>query len=235
MKKLSRMIRRKLKLLLGREIDITPDVKCSTEFHGTEYGGWAVLSGSVNSSSRVMSVGIGEDASFDLSLIKSHGCQVYGFDPTPKSADWVRNNILDQGFHFNPVALAGYNGTIKLFLPRNTNHVSASCQQASHISGEAFEAPCFTLDTLLDQLGWDAADIVKMDIEGAEYAVIEESVRSGAIDKVNQLLIEFHHYFSGFSSSDTTHVIHLLRKHDFVIGWVSPSGHEVLFIRKHLV
>ena len=34
-------------------------------------------------------MGCGEDISFDLGLIEMFDCDVYGFDPTPKSIDFV--------------------------------------------------------------------------------------------------------------------------------------------------
>ena len=34
--------------------------------------------------------------------------------------------------------------------------------------------------------------VVKMDIEGAEYAVLEKMVVDGSIDYVNELFVEFH-------------------------------------------
>ena len=39
----------------------------------------------INEKSIIYSFGIGEDISFDLSLIKEFDCNVFGFDFTPKS------------------------------------------------------------------------------------------------------------------------------------------------------
>ena len=36
----------------------------------------------LNSKSVVYSIGIGTDASFDLELINTFNCEIYGFDPT---------------------------------------------------------------------------------------------------------------------------------------------------------
>ena len=37
--------------------------------------------------------------------------------------------------------------------------------------------------------------VVKLDIEGAEYEVIESMLNSGAINRVNELYIEWHDHF----------------------------------------
>ena len=48
--------------------------------------------------------------------------------------------------------------------------------------------------TLMRDLGHERLDVLKMDIEGAEYEVVADVLASG-ID-IGQLLIEFHHRFS---------------------------------------
>lgn len=231
MKKYTRMIRRRIQLLFGREINIKPTINLPVEFHGTEYGGWAIRKDSLNAQSQVISVGVGEDASFDLSLISKYGCTVHAFDPTPKSAAWVHQNITDKNFVFEPYALADKDGYLKLFLPKNTEHVSASCQLSSHVSAEFFDAPCLRLSSLLKRLSFSRIDVLKIDIEGAEYAVINDVISSGSISSIDQLLVEFHHYFTGFSVRDTRDVISKLSKAGFDIAWVSAIGHEVLFVR----
>ena len=50
------------------------------------------------------------------------------------------------------------------------------------------------LSTILEKLGHNRIDILKMDIEGAEYEVIEDIISSTV--PIQQVLIEFHHRFS---------------------------------------
>jgi hypothetical protein len=57
---------------------------------GTEYGGWSLCPHLLCQESIVYSIGIGDDISFDLSLIKKFGITVNAFDPTPESVKWVR-------------------------------------------------------------------------------------------------------------------------------------------------
>ena len=59
---------------------------------GSVYGGGWVVPDRLDSSSLVLSFGIGEDITFDAMLIERTGCRVVGFDPTPRSAAWVRSN-----------------------------------------------------------------------------------------------------------------------------------------------
>jgi hypothetical protein len=92
-KALSRPARRRLAVLLGKDLHISRSLDLPVEFHGSEYGGFAILRNSLSSKSMVWSCGIGEDASFDASVIAQYGCTVHGFDPTPRSIAWVGANV----------------------------------------------------------------------------------------------------------------------------------------------
>ena len=59
------------------------------------YGGYCLCETSrlVDQSAVVYSFGIGEDISFDEGLIISYNISVYGFDPTPRSIEFVAKKI----------------------------------------------------------------------------------------------------------------------------------------------
>ncbi|MBI2513161.1 MAG: FkbM family methyltransferase [Opitutae bacterium] len=218
------------KVVTGREVWMRSRVSAVTEFHGSEYGGWAILADSLDASSTVLSFGIGDDCTFDLALIAKYGCTVHGFDPTPKSIAWVESNIHDPRFVFHPWALAGHSGTLELYLPVHPDHVSASLRPGTHVSAGRVQVPCFDPRMLMQRLGVAEIDVLKMDIEGAEYEVIDRLVTDGELRKVRQLLIEFHHWLPAFGAAATRRALHQLRQAGFVPCWISPSGHEVLFV-----
>jgi len=231
MKTILKALRQHVNIFLGREVRLSPRIRVDLEFHGSSYGGWAIRKDSLNNRSCVISAGVGEDASFDLSLIEKYCCRVVALDPTPKAVTWVRRNISSPLFQFRPLALSDSDGQIKLFLPRNTAHVSASLKKSAHNQDVFVEVPCVRFSTLLEMLDCSRVDVLKMDIEGAEYAVIKDMIGSGACDAVEQLLVEFHHYFSAFCVGDTKEAVADLRQVGLNIAWVSRSGHEVLFTR----
>jgi hypothetical protein len=87
-----------------------------------------------------------------------------------------------------------------------------------------------TLSGFLARLGVDEVDVLKMDIEGAEYAVLEHALRTGALQRVRQLLVEFHHFHPVFGIAATRDAIAGLHRAGWRIAWVSPSHHELLFV-----
>ncbi len=91
------------KKLMGQDPPIKVQTRCKKIWYGNGYGGFYVNPDLLNSSSIVYSIGIGEDISFDLDVIKNHSSTVFGFDPTPRSLQWVNSQQFPSNFHFSAV------------------------------------------------------------------------------------------------------------------------------------
>jgi FkbM family methyltransferase len=89
---------------------------------------------------------------------------------------------------FERVGLAGDDGILRFYAPRDRRHVSHSVLNLQGTS-EYFEAPCLSLGSLLRRVGWDGLDLLKLDIEGAEYAVLDGLGSGGPLPTV--LCVEF--------------------------------------------
>ena len=68
-----------------------------------------------------------------------------------------------------------------------------------------------------------------MDIEGAEYEVIDDIVHSPV--PIYQVLIEFHHRFEGIGIGRTKEAITKLNGTGYKIFNVSATGEEISFIK----
>ena len=89
---------------------------------------------------------------------------------------------------FVPVGLADRDTELKFYLPQNLAHVSCSTVNLQKTE-DYFTAQCFRVSSLMQQLGDTSIDLLKMDIEGAEYAVIRDMVATKVLPRV--LLLEF--------------------------------------------
>ena len=188
----------------------------------------------MNKNTIVYSFGIGEDISFDLSIIKNHGCQVYGFDPTPKSAKYIQNqNILNE-FKFNDFGIGNKNQNAKFFLPKNEDFVSGSIIDRGELSKKnSIEVKLKTLKTISEDLGHDKIGVLKMDIEGAEYDVIEMLFEKDL--KIDQILIEFHDRFFDDGVEKSKKAISFLNNQGYEIFAISDTYEEISFIKKSLL
>jgi hypothetical protein len=67
--------------------------------------------------------------------------------------------------------------------------------------------------------------VLKLDIEGAEYRVLEQLCATGRIDKVGQLLVEFHHGWTEFSIADTRRMTGVLASHGLALLHTEGRNH----------
>jgi len=191
---------------------------------GTEYGGYAVLKDRVAADSVVYSLGIGEDISFDLALIERAGCEIFAFDPTPRSIAWVRAQEPPARFHVAELGVAGYDGKASFAPPRDPTHISHSMSAPDDGSGARLEFEVRRLSTLMKERGHERLDLLKMDVEGAEYDVIEDLLSQGL--RPTQILLEFHHGMHGIAVSKTENALAALNAAGYLIFDAQPSGHE---------
>lgn len=162
---------------------------------GSDYGGWYAPTHDLGPDSVVYSAGIGQDISFDKALITRCGCSVYGFDPTPATIDFVATQFKEQSlshkFHFNPVGLWDSERELQFFAPKTRGWVGS--YSALNLQGteeqESISVPVKRLSTLMREHGHTRIDLLKMDIEGAEYRVIEEIIVN--MIPIRWLCIEF--------------------------------------------
>ena len=149
-----------------------PPTALGLEKIGSGYGGWIVPTAAVRSTWTCYCAGVGEDITFDLGLIERFGCTVFAFDPTPRAVAHVEAVAAGQPrFGFLPVGLWSEDTTLRFFAPRNPAHVSHSVVNLQR-TREFFDAPCRSLPSLMQELGHDAIDLLKLDIEGAEHEVV---------------------------------------------------------------
>jgi FkbM family methyltransferase len=180
---------------------------------GTVYGGWIIPADSgLTADSLCYCAGAGEDISFECALVERYGCRVRIIDPTPRAIQHfqnleravktgarfpINNSAVDyysigaahlDRLEFLPVGLADKDSEMKFFLPQNPTHVSCSVVNLQK-TDQFFTAPCLRLSSIMTRQGDGLIDLLKIDIEGAEYGVIEDMVASCLLPKL--LLIEF--------------------------------------------
>jgi FkbM family methyltransferase len=220
--KISRMLR----ALRGQDLWQGAQIRGETVWLGNPGASWCVCPEGLSAESVVYSAGVGEEISFDLALIERFGMQVHAFDPTPRSIAWVRNQALPEEFVFHPHGIAELDGGCRFNPPENPLHVSHTLLQRAG-SGPAIELPVQRLDTTLRMLGHTQIDLLKMDIEGAEYGVLADLIAGGA--PVRQLLVEFHHRWPEVGIAKTKQAMGMLQEAGYRVFSVSPSGEEYGF------
>ena len=199
---------------------INPKVDKNTDkltHYGTKYGGYDIVDN--QKIFNVISCGLGEDASFDIEIINAKNCKVIAVDPTPRAATHFKTimenvgnsrktDYSNDGFQEN----SAYNlekinkrnyklidsavfdkskKQIKLFFPKNENHVSASLDLTNKYSENFFFANCISIKEILNKFEISSLDVLKLDVEGAEIHIIKDILDDRIFP--NQLLVEYTH------------------------------------------
>ena len=133
---------------------------------------------------------------------------IVAVEPDPHSFSRLRRNTAQlDGVRLRRCALTAHDGEAT-FVPAAQPWVSALGEGATG----GITVPALTLETLLDELGWERVDLLKIDIEGAELDVLS----SPALDRVRMIVGELH----------DDRAIELL--HGFDVTVSGPEGHRIV-------
>ncbi len=234
MKNWIRLLIRRARALVGRDVYYPVEVHGLTKArYGSDYGGYVICPDRLSSESIVYSFGCGDDISFDLDVIGKHGCSVYAYDPSPEARLFLASQALPKQFRLHEIALGSAEGVMK-FYPSPNRRINYSLIPKIADVGPPVDVPVARLCTILNANGHGRIDLLKIDIEGAEFEVLTDIFTAENIE-IDQLVIEFHHKHKEFSRNGLSllvSAISLLKQRGFKIFDVSPGGIEYSFIRQ---
>ena len=224
----ARVTKLALRALRGRDLWQGAQTRCERVTLGNAAACWCICPQNLSASSVIYSIGVGEDISFDLALIQRFGMQVHAFDPTPQSVEWLQGQTPPPEFVFHAYGIAGVDGSCAFVPPENPAHVSHTIVPRTS-SRPGIKVPMHRLGTIMRELGHASIDLLKMDIEGAEYDVLADMISQRI--PVKQLLVEFHHRWPQIGVGRTKQAIQALNAAGYRIFNVSPSGEEYSFLQ----
>lgn len=228
---------------------------------GTGYGGWIIPSSQLHKDSIVYLIGAGEDISFDLAVADQYGCSVHIVDPTPVSQahiEMVRTHLLTgkpiplqntptgvypfyspdtaQKLILHPVGLWNENTTLRFYAPADPSHVSHSLVNLQKTE-RYIEVPVVRLSELMAQNGHSTIDLLKIDIEGAEYTVLDTILE----DKIpiNIICVEYdessRNHFDGKYMDRIENSLRKLVEAGYTIAAKEPDCHNYTLIHQRLL
>jgi FkbM family methyltransferase len=120
--------------------------------------------------------------------------QLHAFEADPSTAEVLRKNVEQNHLLetvVSNVLLTDHEGSEKFYLPSGTSGSLMMSTVASRFSSETREVsvPAGRLSTYIE----GPVDLLKLDVEGSELAVIRDLVASGKIQQIERIFIEYHH------------------------------------------
>jgi FkbM family methyltransferase len=131
---------------------------------GSDYGGWTVPAQEIGPGWTCLCAGAGIDVSFDLALA-DRGATVITVDPTDEAREHAQAADPDGRIRFVPAALWSSDGELEMFRAADPTHHTLSSDDLQR-TGRSVRVPARGL------AGFGPVDLLKLDIEGAEYDVL---------------------------------------------------------------
>jgi FkbM family methyltransferase len=167
----------------------------------------------------VVDCGTGPDADFSQAIISRFGSRCHGVEPTRKHHHALDEVVAASEGRFTYVSRALAATGPRLPFHESQTNVSGSLLD-DHLNVRwdrtvTYEVETVDLEGLLELLGITQVDVLKLDVEGAEYALLS-AVAPATLQRIGQLIVEFHdHCVARFSPRDTRRIIRRLERAGF--------------------
>lgn len=161
----------------------------------------------LDSNSVVIDVGCADDPDLSLFMMESFGVTAFAVDPTRRHAPRLAAIQEEHQGRFThlQLAVAGTNGTMQ-FHESSINLSGSLFATHTNVQNDptrSYDVETVTIPELLNRVGADHVAYLKLDLEGAEYALLK-AVSADDLARVDQLLVEFHDYcIPEFSRADS--------------------------------
>jgi FkbM family methyltransferase len=181
----------------------------------------------------VIDAGCSYEADFSVCLIRRHDVRAFGVDPTRKHSGALRQleRQYPGRFAHVPCAIAATDGTLTFHESRVNESGSLFADHVNVIHDEttSYDVEAVTLTTLLKRIGIELVEILKLDLEGAEYELFER-MTADDLRPFRQVFVEFHHHaVNHFGDADTRRLVG--RISGFGFRAFSLDDHNYLFYR----
>ncbi|MEP4377890.1 MAG: FkbM family methyltransferase [Alphaproteobacteria bacterium] len=187
--------------------------------------GHSFLQGSLNAESVVVDLGINQ-ANFARNIHALTGCRVLGVEAVPDLAakapvhDWLQ--VVN-------VAIAGADGTVTMHLNQTGDATLRPDMSEDDVT--TVEVRGTTLESFLSAHEVGTVDLLKVDIEGAEFALFD-SAPDALLQRLVQITIEFHDFKNAALTPDVDRVKARMRALDFICLTFSGNNTDVLFVNR---
>lgn len=123
-------------------------------------------------------------------LAASRGARVFAYEPTPRSFRYLVENTRNYDVTRYNLAVADHGGTTTIFESSGSDEGNGPNPDTA--SSSSFTAKATTLSAIIKDNAITRCDLLKMDCEGCESAVLRGDGAKEAFQKVANIAMEYH-------------------------------------------
>ena len=145
----------------------------------------------------------GYKGEFAFKIQEKYKCNVYVYEPINEYCDDMEK-YKNPKVHINRFSVGSHTGTEEIAVEEGTTFEKYGRRKNNSHKGEPnksiIEAPrrkIDVVDILSVMKNYDTVDLMKINIEGAEFDILPKLISSGEINKVENLQVQFHSFVEG--------------------------------------
>jgi FkbM family methyltransferase len=149
------------------------------------------LNYNLNNNSIVFDLG-GYIGWFTEQINNKYGSKIYCFEPIKEFYVELQNKfIANKNIFVFQLAISDENKKEIIYV---NNDASSIFQK----TGQPVEIDCVTLDKVMLDNNINYIDLIKINIEGAEYSLLEYMIKNDLIKKCNNIQVQFHNFIEHY-------------------------------------
>lgn len=147
----------------------------------------------INENSVVFDMG-GYHGDWAVDIFCKYSCKIYIFEPVQKFADMIKNRFShNDKINVYSFGLAGQDDETEILLDEDSSSVvNTLIEPENKEKIKLIEAAKFLKEASIENI-----DLMKINIEGGEYDLLEHLINTGFISKIRNIQVQFHEYFPG--------------------------------------
>ena len=177
--------RRLIKNFVKNELHALDDIKI------VNIGNYLLHKDLINENSIIYTFGVGESISFEEIISNTFKSKVFCYDPTSLAVNYMKKKNYDKNLiYFKNYGIWKEDTKVKFFHQSKNNLHNTGGSITNLFENESFDLlQCYKLKTLMDQNKHSKIDVLKIDIEGAAFEVMNDMINDEIFPK--QIVVEF--------------------------------------------
>jgi FkbM family methyltransferase len=164
------------------------------------------LNYNLNEQSIVFDVG-GFRGEWANQIFQKYSCNIYIFEPVKSFYKTINNRFNNEKIRVYNFGLSNKNEECEISLSEDSSSVFKTCEKSEKIE-------LINIEKFIKENKIESVDLIKINIEGGEYDLLESMIDSGLLSVFKNIQIQFHEFVPNSKKRRNNIREHLKNTHD---------------------
>ena len=163
-------------------------------------------------------------------ILTRNARKVYCFEPNKKAVAHLRESLKnDHNATVIEKAVYKENTSLQFYIDDSNSLISSLIPESGH--APSYNVDAITLQDAIQLSGEDRIDLVKIDVEGSEFGIIESLTKETAA-KIDSFLIEYHDFYFSEGMEKVVKLIQQLEDLGYTVEKSTIQGSKFIYASK---